>query len=294
MFRFVYRIFKISLQFNIIKKGSLQAQAHNVFCGRPGGTSCIASSESDLDKERGSVVVEAALSLPVFLCALAAFMTIGQMLIINAQIQSSLLQAARYQAQKCAEKSLSGGGEEESAGQVFDRYLDSSSLLLACVEGGKGGIRISQSREEGEFIRVSARYRMKVLLPFFSGIRIRSKGSGRSRIFSGYVEHGPGRDKEDKIVYVTEYGSVYHTRADCSHICLTIKDGSRIRAIVNAGHYQACSKCVRRGETLTAIYVTAQGDCYHGSLSCSGLKRKVRAIPLSEAGGMRCCGRCGN
>ena len=42
------------------------------------------------------------------------------------------------------------------------------------------------------------------------------------------------------------------------------------------------------------LYVTSDGDRYHNSLACPGLKRSVRSIPKSEAlgKGLRPCGRC--
>ena len=50
---------------------------------------------------------------------------------------------------------------------------------------------------------------------------------------------------------------------------------------------------LRAAYHIRLLYITNQGDCYHKDLGCSGIKRTVRMIRLSEVGTRRPCSRCG-
>ena len=96
-------------------------------------------------------------------------------------------------------------------------------------------------------------------------------------------------------VYVTETGLVYHKDYHCSHLDLSIRmthlelvEGLRNE---NGGKYYPREHCVKGNGG--NIYITNSGDRYHSSLSCSGLKRTIYAIPISEAAGKGACSRCG-
>ena len=82
---------------------------------------------------------------------------------------------------------------------------------------------------------------------------------------------------------------VYHKNASCSHICLKITGNAAIQDIVHSSKYAACEKCIHKGSSLSAIFVTAYGDCYHSTLGCSGLKRTIKAVRLKDVGRLRPC-----
>lgn len=116
------------------------------------------------------------------------------------------------------------------------------------------------------------------------------------KAWTGYSPASAGRQKEEALVYVAEYGEVYHRSRQCTHLSLSVEmvayevvntlrnqDGSR---------YRCCEVCAEGG-FLTVAFVTGYGTRYHAALNCSGLKRTVRAVPLSQAGSLRPCGKCG-
>ena len=95
---------------------------------------------------------------------------------------------------------------------------------------------------------------------------------------------------------MTEHGEVYHTTSRCSHLSLSIRrvPGNALEHLRNAQGevYRPCEKCVGNGGISPLVLVTDQGDCYHNSLECSGLKRGVRLVEQDSLEGIPCCSRC--
>ncbi|MCD7834140.1 MAG: hypothetical protein LUH00_09155 [Lachnospiraceae bacterium] len=112
-------------------------------------------------------------------------------------------------------------------------------------------------------------------------------------------EEGDGESEtgeEDAVmVYVTENGTVYHTTSDCTYLKLsifTIDQNTLSTLRNNSGEiYHACELC--GAEAGEIVYATTEGNRYHSSLSCSGLKRTVTEVKLSEVGDLHVCSKCG-
>lgn len=116
------------------------------------------------------------------------------------------------------------------------------------------------------------------------------------RAWTGYdVTQDEVGETEEEYVYITESGSVYHRRRNCTHLSLSVELTGReeVESRRNAygGRYTACEKC--KGSESGIVYITAEGDRYHNTIECSGLKRTVRCVLLSETGGRAPCSRCG-
>ena len=116
------------------------------------------------------------------------------------------------------------------------------------------------------------------------------------RAWTGYdVERrAEGGDGEETWVYITDGGSAYHMARNCTHLTLSItlagKDELEGLRNESGGRYSPCEKCGGDGSGI--VYITREGDRYHNTIECSGLKRSVRCVPLSEAGGRSPCSRC--
>ena len=113
----------------------------------------------------------------------------------------------------------------------------------------------------------------------------------------GYqVANGKNRDDEEVWVYVTEYGSVYHKKRDCTYLSLSISVSSITEVMKeknkSGAYYQPCEFCGNRS-FVTAVYITSYGTKFHTMFNCKGLKRTVESIPLSKVKGKSPCKKCG-
>ena len=119
----------------------------------------------------------------------------------------------------------------------------------------------------------------------------------RVKGWTGYISGGGGTDKET-IVYITDYGLVYHQDMYCTYLELSIRavKPEEIETLRNqsGGKYYACSSCKNKEETEGILYVTDYGDRYHTSLECSKVKRNIYAVPLDEVYGLGGCSKCVN
>ena len=154
------------------------------------------------------------------------------------------------------------------------------------------------SGKEDEIDLVAA-YRISSQMPVFS--------FGKPQIIQrGFVRAWTGRDFRKELqkegneeskekVFVTAHGTVYHKSLKCTHLRLSVEQTTVTQAEARRNRYgakyYACSCC--KSGVGAAVYITDTGNRYHARLSCSGLKRTIREIPLSEAGKRKACSKCG-
>lgn len=280
-----------------------------------------------------SITVEAALVLPIFIYFFIALIYFLQIFIIQEYIQSAITKtglslanttyvyddfADAAEALACDDSTWEGVldagiGDLASAALngtaiklLLADKLDTGLINRSCIQDGFSGISFyySDILDDADNIDIVARYRIKLPVCFF-GLgdmrmiqRVRLRGWTGIDIPPRYTTVEEDRDGEgEQMVYIAETGTVYHLNASCSHIKLKVKpvfgkpDGYRNE---NNGKYYPCSFCCRddNSDSIT-YYITDYGDRYHTDRSCSGIKRTVKSIPLSEAAGRKPCLRCG-
>ena len=78
------------------------------------------------------------------------------------------------------------------------------------------GIDLSDSVLDGNYVDLRARYTVEFPLKFFGNLQWQISQSARNRKWVGY---DPAEDRWDgRYVYVTAYGSVFHTTVSCSYL----------------------------------------------------------------------------
>ena len=135
---------------------------------------------------------------------------------------------------------------------------------------------------------------MKPKLNFFDYAGFSLTNRSRVRAWTGYECISNNSENEERIVYVAENGTVYHLTETCTHLNLSIStvSFSEVDSLRNngGGRYSCCEICGY--EEQETVFITNEGDRYHSSLTCGGLRRTIRSIPVSQVGSMPVCSRC--
>lgn len=254
---------------------------------------------------RGTLTVEAALVLPLFLFFMIAILQYGRCMETAVQFGSAMADTGKSMA-VMAYVTRYGGDTGGTAGmaagalsaayaqqQVMSRTSDTSSIKNA-------NMLLSSFLKEDEMISLVLTYQIRtpfgvIKLPgnfFIQCAKVRA-WTGRAAD-SGKGEEEKGQGARD-YVYVTITGTVYHEDPDCTHLKLSVREVSAADLSTlrnnNGGIYHVCERCGNFGSS--TVYITNEGNRYHSSLSCSGLKRTVRKISKEEVSQMRSCSKCG-
>ncbi len=236
---------------------------------------------------RGSATVEAALLMPFFLFGILAIYGMLQCRRAEAELYEACVKTAEYTAEYCS----IGEMNPLVPMLVFDSYVDDRSLVERYVEGGTGGVLFFLSHMEGEYVVLEAYYRLKLTIPFFplSGSLRHLTIRQRAYIGDQSGEESNAESEEDVYVYVTENREVYHMSRSCTHLELSPSLAELSDA--KAQHYTACEFCGI--DAAAVVIITPEGDRYHSSPDCSGLKRTVYRVKKSSVAGLSPCSRCG-
>jgi len=251
------------------------------------------------------------LVLPVVIMLMTALMSLTGMMMTELRLQHAMNEAGgKLAGYMYAATALSGEekgtllrtlGEDialtvATEQMVKQRVTEEASENFAAasgIEGGIDGISFLGTRFDPgtQNIIICASYSLKV--PFFSffGAKISLFQRVVRRAWTGQSADG---NSGEQIVYITENGTVYHTSLSCSHLKLSIVSlskgavGSRRNA--SGGKYYACELCGE--EEASIVYITSYGDRYHTNRNCSGLKRTIRSVPISQVGSLPLCKTC--
>lgn len=267
---------------------------------------------------QGSATLEAVCIVPIMLFAFLAFYSMGQIYIMDNQIYQAAQNTAGYLAEYAyiANQAESGAGSrnrslddrsdvlaENSVGiellgtglanAKLQYYLGKNERVERYVTAGSGGVYLISGDlldEEG-FINFQVVYQVQIPVPLLQDLSVTIRHQIRQKAYTGYVPSGENGNENDRYVYVTEYGIVYHTTRSCSHLQLTIQPVTKNALYQNYGNLEPCEYCGERETDM--YYVTEYGERYHTSTQCTGLKRTIERVSFREVSGLAPCSECG-
>ena len=215
-------------------------------------------SSFPLISKKGSVTIEATVAIPLFLFAILNLLSV---ILIMA----------------------------EMSGQMAGMQQEAKQLSVAAH---------IQGDVQDEWVCLEKNYRMEPVFNMVPFVPDNVVVGCHARKWIGYnVAKGNSCTKEDEWVYITTSGRVYHRKRNCSYLnpslhCATVNEVKE-RRNRDGEKYKCCEIC-GRGNSSGICFYTEYGNRYHTSLQCSGLKRTVKCVKLSEVKGRRPCSRCGN
>ena len=235
-----------------------------------------------------SYTVEAALTFPVFLLALATIICFLRAVTVQYMVRQVMNETAfTLAASDFTEK-------DESVKALLLAELavktGANKKITDGVYGGLAGINYLESQVDEEYITVRVKYKIKTPAGFFSDSIFNIEDEVRARRFRGWK----GDNDDRTYVYVTKNGRAYHMRRSCPYLKPSTRmvDRKSVKKLRNrnGSKYKSCS-CAKGAKK---VYVTDYGDQFHGRLSCNDLKRDVRRMSLKEAEkNFHACPKCG-
>ena len=262
---------------------------------------CIHKLYSQTPKERtssfastGSITPEAAIATSFFFFAVLCLIYLFQILAMETNIKNALYAVGKEVSLEAYTRPVipTTKMERQIAEKIGVERLENSMVV-----GGSSGFDCSASKKywNTTIMDLTVCYELELPVLMFRIPLISKEETIRVKGWTGH-EVKLTDSLDNVMVYVTDYGLVYHADIHCNYLDLSIKAVERAEIehlrSENGGTYKECLLCKRRQDESGKCYVTDYGDRYHASLDCSGLKRNIYTISLEDAHGLGGCSKC--
>lgn len=252
------------------------------------------SPEQKCVKRRAVLTIEAAVVIPVFLLISMSILGIMDLYRIQSMIRTSLHESAMELGMyACAQEY-----EQDSpigvissvvcAGYAQSRLPDMGKHVSVSLFG-------SSVRADKICLRATITYRIPISFIPLPALHLTNSSTVHCWTGRNETEIKAAKKSFGEMVYITENESVYHTASSCTHLELAIHQGTMdtVLGLRNAygQKYHVCEKC-GSSDGQGIVYYTEKGNSFHRSAACSGLKRSVKMVMLSEAEHLSKCERC--
>lgn len=272
----------------------------------------------------GSVTVEATIAITVFMMLMlfieSFLMMLNSSMVIQTNVNNIALETAKNKfyvqlagdiseksetltdiRNKLSDKIENQDNVSEEIAKMMEKGIEvtylysklTSSLNTEAFNSKLCRIRnfsMSKSSINNEIIDMVVEY--KIRIPYIN--------KQFSLVQRGRVRGWTGQDisQEQSTVYITKSGKVYHKSRDCSYLVVKISKVlySQVSKLRNCygekySKCQLCVKCVLQNSE--GVFVTEDGNRYHADLKCSGIKRSVMSIDITQVGDKVQCSKCG-
>lgn len=257
----------------------------------PGMKGCLSVRNKNRYRS-ASLTAEAAMVFPVFFFSIYLLWQLFLLLLFQMDVCHEMTKAAMNYAHL-------GYPERKAEEQEADiSWLYQPLLWNALPESDRvESLWVVCVPEEDGSIQVQVGYRFVCEAVFFSGFELPVRQSFRFYPYLGKTAEDlfAAEDSGD-VVYVTEYGTVYHESRACSYLNVVIRSAAlaEVEQERNSSgrKYTLCERCDNRTATET-VYLSAGGTRYHLVADCSALKRTVEEKSRDDVADLPACHKCG-
>ena len=243
---------------------------------------------------KASITVEASFVVSFFFLAVMCFVCLLEIMAIQVNIKSAMHSAGKELAMEAYGNPIFSPNrlEKKIVETVGGDRLDESLIV-----GGRYGIDCSGSKTYvgSTIIDLCAYYQLEIPVFAFRVPILAREEIIRIKGWSG-SEEGHVSSQDRKMVYVTDHGIVYHQSLTCTYLELSIRaipyESIEDYRNETGGKYYACEICGGKVNGQSNVYITEQGERYHCSLECRGIRRNIYAVPLSDVYGLGGCSKC--
>ena len=258
---------------------------------------------------KGSMTLEAAAAIPLFLFFVMNLLFIFEVIRLQSGLQAALQQAgeqvceaAYYTRFGAADGQGEGAGDPAEAGgsegsgavsflvsETYVRnkvtsYLGNSFWDHSCIVGSKAGLSFAQSRimTEGDRVEIIVNLRIRpfVRVVAFRDFSMQARYCGHAWVGwtpgTGPADTGASAESGEKV-YVTRYGEVYHTDSGCIYLNPQVRavPASQVDSLRSGDGsvYYPCECCRPGGDGI--VYITKEGNRYHSDRNCGGIVRHI-------------------
>lgn len=273
---------------------------------------------------KGSMTVEAALVLPIFLFAMLSMAFIIEVVRLQIHMGCAAGQASKelagygYTYLKAKDRMSDGNKpikdkEKQENWKIKNELISIPGLFLAqsrikelagedylnqsMIKNGADGLSLlgSEILKDGKWIHLNVRYEVQLPFSMIPNFKMKLIQHSSSYAWVGNSETNDSEEEAD-VVYMTEHGKKYHLSKGCKYLDIKVHSVKEAKIDTyrnkNGGKYYPCHRCM--GEVNGYYFITDYGTSYHTRRDCTAISRNIVEKKLSEVQGVAdCCKGCG-
>ena len=270
-------------------------------CGFSPKMKVLLSAQRKNRYRSASLTAEAALAFPVFFFTVYMLWQLFLLLLFQMQVCHAITDTAIKYAHL-------GYPERKAEEQKVDiSWLYQPLLWNALPENDRAEhMWVLCIPQEDGTIQVDVGYQFACESVFYTkfSFPVRQKfqfypylGETDGDLLASSTESGSGSEETKDIVYMTEYGTVYHESRACGYLNVVVRSvaASEVDKERNSSgrKYTLCERCDDKAAG-GMVYISDGGEKYHLEASCPALKRTVIEKSREEVEGVPACHKCGN